>query len=355
MEQRLQQTVEKLPILSDCDSERTEESCFMNKFYILYFVQDDKKPFFNSLIVQRKVSMGGHGISLVQRGLSALSLWRDYRDSNLENVASQIRFHKKLTELIRTHVNQDPAKVKILEIGCGQRASQTILLQAEGAHVIGIDREVPTYHLSLKRFCRIIKINGWERALKSLFRHFFFDHQFFRELSRQFGKNLPPHQVNVCLMNAAHLSFSDDSFDFIFSSLVFEHIDDVAAAVGEVNRMLRPGGTAWINIHLFPSLSGGHHKDWTDPRKWPSPKIPPWDHLRENRYPVDNSLNKLRLGDYRRIFAESLEVMEESLVVEGEEILTPQVETELVRRGYPKEDLLVREVAFRCRKRRARA
>ena len=64
--------------------------------------------------------MGGHGMSLIQRGLSALALWRDYRDSNLENADSQIRFHQKLTGLVRAHVNPDPAKAKILEIGCGQ-------------------------------------------------------------------------------------------------------------------------------------------------------------------------------------------------------------------------------------------
>jgi hypothetical protein len=66
-------------------------------------------------------------------------------------------------------------------------------------------------------------------------------------------------------------------------------------------------------------------------------------------------LNKLRLGDYRRIFAESLEVLEETLVAEGEHILTPQLAAELARRGYRQDDLLVREVAFRCRKRQARA
>jgi SAM-dependent methyltransferase len=282
-------------------------------------------------------------------------VWRDYRDSNLENADSQLQFHKKLTGLIRTHVNQDLSAVKILEIGCGQRASQTILFQAEGAPAIGIDREVPTYHLSLKKFFRTARINGLERALKSLFRHLVFDHRFFQRLSRRTGKSLPPGEVRVCLMDTAHLAFSDDAFDFIFSSLVFEHIDDVPGAVAGVNRVLRPQGTAWINIHLFPSLSGGHHKDWTDPRKWPSPRVPPWDHLRENRYPADDSLNKLRLGDYRRIFAESLQVLEESLVVEGKQILTPELETELAQRGYPKDDLLVREVAFRCRKRRARA
>jgi len=294
-------------------------------------------------------------MSLVQRGLSALALWRDYRDSNLENADSQIRFHKKLTELIRAHVNLDPAKVKILEIGCGQRASQTILFQAAGAPAIGIDREVPTCRLGLRRIFRIIKINGWERALKSLCRHLFFDYPFFRRLSRQTGKDLPPDRVNVCLMDAARLAFPDDAFDFIFSSLVFEHIGDVPAAVAEVNRVLSPGGVAWINIHLFPSLSGGHHKDWTDPRRWPSTPVPPWDHLRENCHPADNSLNKLRLRDYRRIFGASLEVREETLVWEGEHILTPGLEAELAQRGYPKDDLLVREVAFRCRKRRPRA
>jgi SAM-dependent methyltransferase len=304
---------------------------------------------------QREIAMADQRMLLVRRGLSLLDLWQDYRHTNLENVDSQIQFHKKLTELIRTHVNQDPARIKILEIGCGQRAPQIILFQAEGVHAIGIDQEVPTYHLSVKRFFRIIKINGWERALKSLFRHFLFDYQFFRQLARQAGKNLPPGEVHVCLMNAAQLAFPDNAFHFIFSSLVFEHINDVPATVAEVNRVLRPEGTAWINIHLFPSLSGGHHKDWTDPRKWPSSKVPPWDHLRQNRYPADTSLNKLRLGDYRRIFAESLEVLEETLVAEGEHILTPQLAAELARRGYRQDDLLVREVAFRCRKRQARA
>jgi SAM-dependent methyltransferase len=299
--------------------------------------------------------MASHKMSLLQRLRTALTIWREYRRDNRENADSTLIFHQKLTELIRTQVNQDPAKIKILEIGCGQRASQTILLAAAGAQVIGLDRELPTYHLSPRRFCRIIRVNGLERALKSLLRHYFFDHQFFAHLSRQAGKNLPPDRVNVCLMDAAQLGFPDETFDFIFSSLVFEHIADVPGAVAEVNRVLKPEGTAWINIHLFPSLSGGHHKDWTNPRQWPSPKVPPWDHLRKNRYPADLSLNKLRLTDYRQIFRASLEVLEETLLVEGEEMLTPELETDLTRQGYTREDLLIREVAFRCRKRQVRA
>jgi hypothetical protein len=47
-----QQAVEKLPILSDCHSERSEESSYMNKFQILSLVQDDKQPFFQQPVRQ---------------------------------------------------------------------------------------------------------------------------------------------------------------------------------------------------------------------------------------------------------------------------------------------------------------
>ena len=85
------------------------------------------------------------------------------------------------------------------------------------------------------------------------------------------------------------------------------------------------------------------------------PQVPPWDHLRGNRYPADNSLHKLRLGGYRRIFTASLEVREESLVREGEQVLTPELAADLAQMGHLKDGLLVREAAFRCRQLRPRA
>ncbi|MEO0094108.1 MAG: methyltransferase domain-containing protein, partial [candidate division WOR-3 bacterium] len=91
-------------------------------------------------------------------------------------------------------------------------------------------------------------------------------------------------------------------FDFVFSRAVFEHINDVPAAVKEVNRVLSLNGIAVISIHLFPSLSGGHHLEWARPDQSPSTKVPPWDHLRDNNYPVDVYLNKLTINQYREIF-----------------------------------------------------
>lgn len=46
------------------------------------------------------------------------------------------------------------------------------------------------------------------------------------------------------------LPFADNSFDFVFSSSVMEHVTNPGGALSEVARVLRPGG--W-SAHVFPS------------------------------------------------------------------------------------------------------
>jgi SAM-dependent methyltransferase len=46
------------------------------------------------------------------------------------------------------------------------------------------------------------------------------------------------------------LPFADDSFDFIVSHQVFEHVQQPEVACREIARVLRPGG---LSIHVFPS------------------------------------------------------------------------------------------------------
>ena len=61
---------------------------------------------------------------------------------------------------------------------------------------------------------------------------------------------------------AAVLPFSDGAFDGVIACLVFEHIDDVDAAIGEVSRVLRPGGrfTFLLNHPLLQTPGSG----WID-------------------------------------------------------------------------------------------
>ncbi len=291
------------------------------------------------------------GVPWIQRLRWALGILRAYRVSNLENADGQVIFHQKLSAIIKANLGPDLGGLRLLEIGCGQRASQTILFTADGLTATGIDVEVPTFRMTLGSLLQVLRANGWERGLKSILRHWLFDGQFFRRLSCQYGKPLPRDRVDVRLMSATHVEFPDNYFSFVYSSLVFEHIDDVPAAVREVNRVLKPQGRAWINVHLFPSLSGGHHPEWTDARRPPAhPRVPPWDHLQDNRYPAHSHLNRWRLTDYRKIFNTYLEVLEESQVMEMTGELSPGLEAILEAKGYTRKDLLTREVAFLCRK-----
>lgn len=46
------------------------------------------------------------------------------------------------------------------------------------------------------------------------------------------------------------LPFDDDSFDFVFSEQVFEHVHNYPEAVHELRRIIKPGGSC---LHFFPS------------------------------------------------------------------------------------------------------
>jgi SAM-dependent methyltransferase len=242
------------------------------------------------------------------------------------------------------------SKATILEIGCGQIPAQIAIFHAEGANVVGIDIEVPTYKMTIPIFMKILKLNGLERALKSLVRHFLFDKRFFRDLSKKYGKPVVFDNIDVRIMDATDLGFESNHFDFVYSNVVFQHIDNVESAVKELNRVLKPTGIASVSIHLFPSLSGGICLEWLYPDKSPSPKVPPWDHLRENKHPANVHLNRMKLNQYRDIFRTYTNVIEEHTTTEGEQFLTKEIEEELKIKGYTREDLLTRTVLFIVRK-----
>jgi SAM-dependent methyltransferase len=56
--------------------------------------------------------------------------------------------------------------------------------------------------------------------------------------------------LRVISLEPYRLPFDDKSFDVIFSSQVLEHVQDWTSMIGEIDRVLAPGGVA---IHIFPS------------------------------------------------------------------------------------------------------
>lgn len=230
----------------------------------------------------------------------------------------------------------------ILDVGCGRLCGQVLLFQGSGNKVIGIDLtriiiSEPVYYKYWLSFTR----NG----LTGFARDIIYDllgknrayYQWLRSLS---GLELEPKSLDIRQMNAENIPFPDNTFDIAISNNAFEHIADVPLAVSEVYRVLKQKGITYIKIHLFTSLSGGHHPDWMN-----TGKIPPWDHLRTNRHAVPVYLNRLREHEYVSLFKEKFEILD---VIDGEylgkDLLTPSIRTELS--DYSEEELLKTHVTI---------
>ena len=92
-------------------------------------------------------------------------------------------------------------------------------------------------------------------------------------------------------INAGVINFPNEHFDFIFSNQVFEHVLDIDQTLQEIQRVLKPGGSA---LHLFPS------KDvWREGHSG----IPFLHWFPKNsrlRYPYALTARRLGLGSFKR-------------------------------------------------------
>jgi SAM-dependent methyltransferase len=102
--------------------------------------------------------------------------------------------------------------LKVLEIGCGLGTDGAQFALA-GADYTGIDLTEAAIDLARRRFA----LSG----LKGDFR----------------------------VSDAEKLDFADESFDLVYSHGVLHHTPDIEAAIGEVYRVLRPGGRAVIMLY----------------------------------------------------------------------------------------------------------
>lgn len=155
---------------------------------------------------------------------------------------------------------------------------------------------------------------------------------------------------------AANYPLRSGAYDLVASNAVLEHVDDVKKYFAEVHRLLKPGGLSFGLVHNYYSISGGHNLECAYPDTNPSPRVAPWDHLRDNQYPTHVYLNQLKPEDYRSAAAASLEILlfegrdinHNAGGLEGEQFLTPEVRAELSQ--YPKDLLLTRSYCIICRK-----
>jgi SAM-dependent methyltransferase len=270
-----------------------------------------------------------------------LSLVRYSNAHNRDFAREHYSFFAAMLEALRQR-GKDPRGLRVLDVGCGKSYWLTLLLHSYGAHVTGVDTEYVQAGFRPRKYLAILRRNGFERALKTLIWDLVYARPYYRELARQCPFPLRFDGVDTRVAPDGRLAFSESGFDLAVSHEVFEHIRDVDAVVRDLRRLLRPDGLTYIYVHNFASISGGHHIAWKFPDTEPSRLVPPWDHLREKRFPdIPSWLNGMRESEYREVFERHFTILQ--WIPSGREgagLLSPAIRRELAH--YSVEELLTK-------------
>lgn len=219
--------------------------------------------------------------------------------------------------------------LRVLDLGNGRLRPQYTLLRAAGHQVYGVDLVNRPQRSTINAAYKVARrLYAWRLGVPA---------------AAAAGETL------VC-SDVGRLPFPDGYFDLTISMAAFEHFLDVPRVVAEVARVLRPGGVAWICLHLFTCPSGGHNVSFTEsPLRHVPPGVDAWDHLRQRKLPFTVPLNEWRQHQYLEAFGQELQVLTHYCVTrEGEEMLTPEIEAELA--GYTRDELTCGALVIMARK-----
>ncbi|MFC2009341.1 methyltransferase domain-containing protein [Chloroflexota bacterium] len=258
---------------------------------------------------------------------------------------------KEMLNILAPYIGEVKRKT-ILDVGCGELYPFTLLLHnmrntVTGIDTVYVDVDSPVY----KRYWTTIRMDGYKRFVESFLLEILFKKRaFYEQLQNLCDFPLTTNSIDIRHMSVEEMDFSEKTFDIVISNAVFEHIRNVPQALSEINRVLKPGGIAYAYIHLFTSLSGGHHPNWQDFNK-----VPPWDHLRQKKFPLNDCLNRLREHEYISLFQHNFEIIQIKYIEEKEpkDLLYPEIRAELG--DYSEEELLKRGIMIVAQKSREKS
>lgn len=185
----------------------------------------------------------------------------------------------------------------VLEIGAGKPLGTAIFWNYAGARKYSaIDKftEINLDELWLKRFQTLLDDN--------LFNPYDFN---INTLIRRDGNNLELNSEHIVLIQAdlASHDFQGETFDFIYSNAVLEHMTGLDEMFHKLSQLLAPGGLMLHSIDLREHLSDRPIADKNTSIEFYKFSVEEWS----RRYPPGSNshINRLRLCDYRRLFEEA--------------------------------------------------
>ena len=249
-----------------------------------------------------------------------------------------------------THRRAGVSPFRALEVGCGAHYPYVLLFHSAGVKVVGIDvLPLNRRDLSAAKYWSTLRDRGPVTALRRMASDVLFHLAFYRLLGRSARLPLRHTGTPLCRMDATKCGFAGGSFDLVYSSACFEHLPDVNATLAEIDRVLKPGGLAEIEVHLFASMTGGHEPDLYN-HAVPPAGFPLWDHLLDAAWQPSLFLNRWRDRQFADAFAARFEVLDRIVTSRhGQQYLTPVIEARLAPQ-YASEELSTESVLYVLRK-----
>lgn len=159
--------------------------------------------------------------------------------------------------------------LQVLEIGCGAGIDCLLIAAQPVRRAVGIDLKLPLFEQSEKGD-RVRRLAS--EVLERL------------NLGGDLDVGLKRLPVHFAIMNTSLMGFPNNSFDFLWSNSVMEHIMPIDRALAEMARLVRPGGLIYHRIDPYFWLRGCHKTALVDI---------PWAHAR------------LSINEFYRFVAES--------------------------------------------------
>jgi SAM-dependent methyltransferase len=242
--------------------------------------------------------------------------------------------------------------LRVVDLGCGQQLRHAAWLSVKHA-VVGVDLDVVPVSVSDYRVMWVE--NGPYRTVKTVGRQLLgVDRRFHAALRRRVG---PAGAIELVRSDVARPDLAGDSFDWAVSFDTFEHLANPRAAAREVRRVLRPGGVAWIELHLYTSDTGHHDLRVRKSALAAGERaLPHWAHLRPHlveRVRPNAWLNRFSLTEWRELFAAELPGCRVDLS-RDQRALLPAALARLRERGelsaWTDDDLLTEDVVIAWQK-----
>ena len=279
--------------------------------------------------------------------------WRLAEGSGLDRFDSMLEQLQADRAVYEQFTGNPFQKARFLEIGYGARPFRLMALQSLGIDACGIDLDRPMLRFSPANLFRILRTNGFERAVKTAARSLLFDRKDRSNLGRslrQRGFPLVIDPSRFLVGDASTFEFGPRRFECIYSTDVFEHIpvQNLERLIRRIPSLIAPGGIAIITPNIFTGITGGHLPEWyghlvdSDETKTSEP----WEHLRKKRFAANSYLNGLSRAGYRDLFSRDFEILDERVLAPdlGRRWLTPLVRAELS--AWSDEELFSNQVEF---------